>query len=251
MTKNKLIDFLIIVLIYIAFCVFPYERIIKNLPFWAIFARFLSIFVAIIIILVFSKTKSTIHMADREKHFKRLPLFIPGLVICGSNMFYFIFYPNSFKFTYDNIFLLQIGIQLLTAVIEEYIFRALLHDNLKIENTLLRIVVASFTFGCFHFIVFFSTFNPVDLIVPLYTFGLGVVLGLMYEYVGCLIAPMVFHFLFNLVNSVLFAYSIEKVNFLPFVLINVVISLIFVIYFIIIYLFVLKRKNVDIINNNQ
>lgn len=246
MSKNKLIDWLIILFVYLAFGFFPYDEIIKNTVFWSSFARLIGIFISFIIILFLAKKKSSIQIKDREKCLTKTFYFLPSLVICGSNFFYFIFNPKSYCFSYDNNFIILLGVQTLTAIIEEYIFRGLLHDILEIDNTLLRIVVVSFIFAIFHFAIFLTTFNPVDLIIPLYTFGLGIVLGLVYEYSGCLLASIVFHVLFNIINFTLFSYSVETVKLWSFIIINVVISAIYIVYLFLIYKIVLEKKVITV-----
>ena len=245
MIKAKLYDFIIILLAFVVVATFPYTQIIKDYPFWSTFAVICTYFLLICLIFLFLKFKSNIQIEHPECTPLNGIMFLPVLFVCGSNFFYLIFFPDIIDPIFDGEFVLKIILHLLIAITEEVIFRGLLQSNLQIKNKLLKIVVTAFIFALFHFLPFFTSFDPSTLIMPVYAFGLGIILGMIFEYTGCLYLSIAFHFLFNFFNKVLFVAitGSNDVQYGPFILINVIVSLFAVVYLVSLYSFYLYRKN--------
>ena len=244
MIKAKLYDFIIIVLAFIVVATFPYTQIIKDRPFWSTFAVICGYFLLICLIFLFLKFKSNIQIERPAYKPMYGFLFLPIIFVCGSNFFYLIFFPDIIDPTFDGQFYLKIVLHLLVAITEEVIFRGLLQSNLRIQNKLLKIVVTAFIFALFHFIPFFTSFDPSTLIIPVYTFGLGIILGMIYEYTGCLSICIGFHFLFNFLNKVLFVASTgsNDIQYGAFILVNIIVSLFAIVYLASLYSFHLYRE---------
>ena len=113
---------------------------------------------------------------------------------------------------------------------------------LRHPKKIVRILISAAIFGVCHITRFLSTFNPADLIVVVYAFGLGMVLGLIYCYTNSFIACIVLHLLFNLVNDFLFVSLFGVSNVLWYYLINVILAVIIGVYLLLVYLFIFEKK---------
>ena len=81
-------------------------------------------------------------------------------------------------------------------------------NNLEIKNKLLIILISAGAFGICHITHFLTSFNPADLLVIVYTFLLGLLLGFAYLFTKSIYPCVVIHMLFNLLNNILFPYFV-------------------------------------------
>ena len=81
------------------------------------------------------------------------------------------------------------------------------------------------------------------LLQTVYTFGLGILLGFLYEYGYSLTACVVLHFTFNLVNDVLFVHLGCMPSDLAFYLCAIGTGVIVGIYLVLIYLLYFRKFN--------
>ena len=161
-----------------AFLVFAFFFIKKNALPWPMFSKL------------------------KWKHLLLLPIFIPMF----SNLFVAIFTqlpPNS-----DVKLLPMIGessLTLLAAISEELVFRVLIFTELlKRQKQLLAIVSSSLIFGLVHLVNISSLPSILPTLSQVgYTFFLGLGCALAYFVTKNFVIPVIFHFGFNLFNSVI------------------------------------------------
>lgn len=181
-----------------------------------------------------------------DENWKEIAILSPLFLICFSNMFVCAVYPTRVTFElFDKYFALQALLDVLTAFVEEIVFRFSFHNSLRISNRLVRIVASAGIFAAFHALNLLNGFAISTLIQIVYAFGLGLVLGFLYEYGHSIIMCIVLHFLFNFVNGTLFdtifiSYNLPITNYL---IINGCVAGVIAIYMLVIFLIRYKKVN--------
>lgn len=231
MRKNKLYNFLIILFLYIGISCFPFGLILKD-NFWC---SLLQIFVQIAFLIIsffVVKFKTDFDISFKKINIKYLLLLIPTIIVTASNFLYFAFAKEDIVFLYDQNFYLTVILNVFVVLNEEFIFRLIFINSLENKKNLRKILISAGVFGLCHLSVFLSSFNPVDLIVPVYTFALGLLLSLIYLKTNSIVTCVVFHLLFNLINSLLFSMFISNGigNYWMYLLANIIVMLAVVIY---------------------
>ena len=178
--------------------------------------------------------------------YKVLLLFIPVVIVAISNFIYAWCLKETVHplFNWSNP--LQILFIALLVTVEELIFRYLLLGNITKGKPIIRIIIAAGIFALCHLTHFFSTFNPADLVVVAYSFGLGLVLGLIYYYSHNLIVCVGLHFLFNFCNDFLFVRLYSVSNLLWYYLINGFVALVIGLYILAVYLLKLRKNPAEL-----
>ena len=183
-------------------------------------------------------------------NYKRGLLFLPFILICFSNIIAAGIAGREFVLLADQTFLpLIILYHLLGVIIEEFLFRLFIQSSLVFASSIKRIVVSASIFALFHFLNIVDVSSVSGLIDVLtqvvYAFGLGLLLGFIYEYTYSIPLCIGFHFMFNFFNTI-FVRHIYSINFidaeLTFYLTSVVVGVIVGVYALLIYLFVLKKN---------
>lgn len=181
-------------------------------------------------------------------NWKRLLLFTPFLLASFSNLI-----ASGIDGGYggyitmsDGYFSLLIIFHFLGAVVEEFLFRLFIQSSLVGTSSLKRILAAAGIYALMHLlnIVNISTVNGLVtvLIQVLYNFGLGILLGFVYEYSYSLLGCIFLHFSFNFFNTVLFEYLNCSCSPFTFYMTAVVIAVILAVYTYLIYRFVLTKN---------
>ena len=217
MKKNKLIDFLIIVLVFIALSCIPFNLFIKDeKPSWLILTlQIVAQIIIFIFIVLFIKFKSELNYKDGKINIINTLLLIPTLTVCFSNLVNLYVATGTSRIVVDLDLFLRILLTVFVVVNEEIIFRLIFINNLEIKNNFLIILLTGGVFGLCHITHFLTSFNPVDLLVIVYTFLLGLLLGFSYLFTKSIYPCVVIHFLFNLFNNILFPYfEVEWMYFL-------------------------------------
>lgn len=244
MSKKKLIDMAIAIFAYLIAASFPFNLFIKGeIATWLVPSLQITAQVIFLIFWIVFIPKSELKIKDNHANLKNILLFLPVLLIIPSNYLYVALCPNSYSNSFDYTFALQFVLLFLVVSNEEYIFRIVMLSNLdKVKNNLMKVLISSSVFAICHIGSFLSTFNPADLLVVVYTFGLGMVLGLIYVYGGTAWPCVLIHLFFNLFNGLIFQTLFDSsISILTFILVNIGVALVVSIYLIIIY-FVRLRK---------
>lgn len=233
--SNSMIDVIILILLYVAVASFPFSLFIKDNLTLSTSLSIGLITIYLIFLVLFIKNKKNLAIEKRKFSIKNSLLFLPCILAFFSNYFYLPFVPFNFKI--DSMFPLLIVFTLITVLIEEILFRGLLFEQLSNFTPIPKILISAGIFGFCHINHFLSTFNPLDLITILYTFGIGIILGMFYEFGGSFITIICFHFLYNFFNNILFnCFKMTNINYPNYYLINIGVSLILIIYLLIIFI---------------
>ena len=248
MSRSRIIDTAILIILLIGVATFPVELLVHDL-FWYYFIEALLMLAVLIFILLYETRHPEINPPKKRFCLYNLLLLLPSVLIAFSNFFYSLILrepirdPKTWFELYD---LPHVVFIILNVVIEEFVFRKHLLGNLNHPKTIVRIVISATIFALCHLTIFFSTFNPLDLIVVAYSFGLGMVLGLVYCYAHSLIACIGLHLMFNLFNDFLFEHLFAVNNLLWYYLINVFLAIIVGVYLLLIYLLELRKSPAEL-----
>lgn len=244
MNKNRVLDFAILILVYVAICAVPFNLMIKNIP---VLEYSLKIVVQIAY-LVFAHIyihRQGIQKGKKSFEYKAFLLLIPAFVICFSNYFSALFFASIFDNRITYLLIFDIILTLVICLNEELLFRCLLITHLELSN-IAKIFISAAIFGLVHITHFLSSFNPADLLVVVYTFGLGLVLGVFFVYVKCIYVCLGFHFLFNLLNDILFSKLFLIKNFTIYYIVNVSVGVVIGIYILLTYFMFFRSSKEEI-----
>lgn len=243
MKKNRLFDFLIIVLLYIALSCFPFSLIIKDEGLsWLILTLEIVVQVVLLVfILLFTTFKSDLNYKNKKISIINSLLLIPTLVVCFSNLVNLKIANEPIQIVVNLDLFLHILLMVLIVINEEIIFRLLFINNLEFKNKFLVVLLSAGVFGICHISHFLSSFNPADLLIIVYTFLLGLLLGFAYLFSNSIYPCVVIHLLFNLLNNILFPYF--SLNW-TYILISALFAIITAVYVIVVLTIkVHKTKN--------
>ena len=94
----------------------------------------------------------------------------------------------------------------ITVVEEEILFRFLLQKNLNLGHKFVRIAITAAVFTACHFFGMlydgYGVINPLQLLELLFVFGIGMILGVLYEYTNNIYYSMSFNMIFSLQASI-------------------------------------------------
>lgn len=217
MKKTNVLDILFVSFIFLFFVSFPFGLWIKS-SFYLYLAETLARFIFVVFLLMYNHFKKLVTIPIC--HFKKTDLFLlPLLPILFCNFYYLLEIGNGFQITLDETLFIQVFFQISVAISEEFLFRSLIQNCLPLKKTLARIFLSSLIFALFHLTYFFSSLDPSLLLIPIYTFGLGFLLGFIYEWSEKnFLYISGYHFLFNLINQVLYVYMLNvEENYLFYV----------------------------------
>lgn len=214
----------------------PYTLFFKN-EFLVFILSLVSEIIAIIIFYIMIKKENLKHRFLSEFKFSHLS-FLPFLILCFSN-FFVIFYNkwqvdfdiNHYEFWFNLILCIP------NVILEEFIFRYLImYEFANHTSKIKAIFYSALIFGGVHILNISSLASiPIVLVQVVYTFGIGLVVGLLYSKSdNNLIYPMIFHMFFNIFNDILASLFILEWN-KSFFIINSIIGILTFIYSIIIY----------------
>jgi len=244
MEKRKFLDWLLIVFVFIFLNTFPLGDFIKNT--WVYFFTYSAMNIAFLVFVYFyAKKRSILQTYPFKPVKKNVLLFIPLMIVCASNFIYLSFVPSDITGSVNWTFFLYATLTVFTALKEEVIFRLLLIPNLdKVKSRFWRIIISAGIFAILHITNYLITFDPSYFIQIIYTFGLGIILGFIYEYGRSISMCIILHFLFNTINDTIFNFLAPNTsNLLIYFLVNVAVAFVAGLYLLIIYLTFLKKEN--------
>ena len=242
MNRIKLIDISIVTILFLGIITLPINNWIKDVKTY-----YLTMSVICLLYLVFLFLYIHIHpyMKANSYRFSLRPLLIllPTFIVVISNYLYAWIINEHTVIYFPNYGYLQLIFIALAVIIEEILFRYLILSFLRPMGAFKAIIYSSLLFALFHLSHYFSSFNPVDLIKVIYSFGLGVILGALYYYSHSLIPSIVLHLSFNVLNDYLFTGLYNVNHQFWYYFINASLGIIVAIYLILIYIFVLKKED--------
>lgn len=244
--KIKLSDMLVFVLLFIFVIAFP----VDLFPISAFYKLLIQICLRLLILIYYIYI-IVVNKINIFKFFnwKRLALFTPFLLASFSNLI-----ASGIDGGFggyitmdDGYFFLLIIFHFVVAVIEEILFRLFIHSSLVNVGSLKRIFASAGIFALMHLlnIVNISTVDGLVtvLVQVVYNFGLGILLGFIYEYSYSLLGCIFMHFSFNFFNTVLYEYLSCTCSTLVFYLTAFTIAVLLAVYTFLVYRFILKRND--------
>ena len=233
---------LIIIFVFLILTSLPFYLFVKDqLTLYLVHIAVRLIFLGVYIILI---RRYNLPSPELQKLNKKSLLFIPFILICGSNGIVSLITKASFigeiNYTF---FFLEMGLALLIAIIEELIFRVvLLNQFLMMTSKFKAMLFTSLIFGALHLFNINSIASILPTVVQsIYTFGLGMVFSLIYLDTKNVILPILLHFLFNFLNDYFFAEFFNYNWDLYFYLISAGIALVMAGYWCFIYFYIDNR----------
>lgn len=243
--RFRLSDLLIFVLIFIFVAAFPVDLLpisytYKLLVMIGLRSMLLGYYIYIIV-------------RNRMKIFgvaniKNLLLCVPFLLISFSNLIATWIDGQFLGYQFDLLtFIFYTILTLLIAITEEIVFRLIIHNALYRTSSIKRIFASAGIFALMHLlnIVNISSLGSlVDVLIQtVYTFALGLLLGILYEYSHSLTGAIILHFCFNFFNKVLFEYLGGVTSNLAYYLTAVICGIIVGVYALLITIFVFRRHD--------
>ena len=246
--KFKFIDILLFSLLFIFVIAFPVNLLGLDLFYQTLLSIGLKVLLLAYYIYILCRYHINIF---KFANYRRALLFIPFLLACFSNIIALKISGVAFYFRYDPALLSLFCINaLLVAINEELLFRLFIQNSLIFASSIKRVLASAGIFALFHLLamVNISSLQALTEVATqvVYAFGLGLILGFLYEYTYSLPLCIFFHLSFNIFNSVLIekVYGFEPTNqyILSFYMTAVVIGVLLVGYGLFLYFFILKRN---------
>lgn len=243
MPRIRISDLILYSLLFTAVISFPFNML--PIPDWAKYLVRISLSLLLLISYVFLIKKYQIKIIGNENK-KNLLFLLPLIIVLPCNL---LTLPFAISIGINNtaitsgIFFLELILTILQAINEEIIFRLFIHSQLNIKNRLLKIIASSAIFATMHLLNLINGFNPNVFIQVAYTFGLGLILGFIYEYGESIVTCFIYHTLFNVLNNVLFGlYLVPTITNVAYYTTISVIAGIAIIYTLCIYFFVFRKQ---------
>jgi len=197
--------------------------------------------IGIIFIIRLINTDDLPRITENRFRLKHL-YFIPFLIIPFSNLICSYISNGTYYYADWFYYVKNILLMVLVAFGEELVFRGILQVYLQDKTTDFKaLVFASLIFGGMHLLSIGSIGSILPALLQMtYSFGIGLVVGLMYMGSSKFSYSFVFHFMFNVFNQVVasrFAYNTKI-----FYIVNIVIALVFIIYGTFVYFKLIRRK---------
>ena len=134
----------------------------------------------------------------------------------------------------------------LMVVEEEILFRYLLQKNILMGHKIVRILITSAAFTLCHFFFMLYHFNgiidAIELIELLFIFGIGFILGFLYEYTNTLVVPITFSLIFSICKRLLPMVNFASADW-KFYLTLSLFTVGTAAYLLVFYFVILKREN--------
>ena len=139
MKKSKLIDFLIIILVYIGLSCFPFGLIIKDESLsWLILTLQIVVQAGLLtFIILFTIFKTELNYKFGKINIVNTLLLLPTLIVCFTNLINLRAADVSYGVVADVNLFLNILLTIFVVINEEIIFRLLFTNNLEIKNKVL------------------------------------------------------------------------------------------------------------------
>ena len=226
MPKRMNLLYIIIALVaYVATITFPVYLFTNDILVIRIVE--LSLRVAyLIFIILFSYLTKLAKSYTGSTRYANLFLLLPIFFVAFTNIFYLgvikgktsVYNPFS-----DVLTTLLFSSLVVSAVEAEILFRFIIQKNLTLSHKLNRILVAAAIYALAYIsIMFYSDLsinpdtgkivfmNPIDLIEVVFQFGIGIILGFLYEYTNNLIVPIKFNIIYSISNQLLFKVRLSS-----------------------------------------
>lgn len=137
-----------------------------------------------------------------------------------------------------------------TVVEEELLFRYILQRNLSVGHKLVRILITSAVFAVSHFFTMLYAGNgviiPIDLLEIVFYFGIGIILGVLYEYTNNIVVSITFSMIYSICGEMIYVIKLSSLNMpegYPYYITMASFIVGAIAYILIFYFLMLKREN--------
>ena len=255
MNNKKGIYILIILLIYLAIISFPTYLFTSDS--YVLYGVELGLRIGyLIFIIIFSLLTKMFKTYTGRTRFSNLFLLLPLFFVAFFNVFYLaVVTGSSIPNPLDAVFnsngnntleILKFVSIVVMVVEEELLFRFLIQRNITFGHKIVRIFITSALYALAYFFAMLydmrGIINPIELISIIFVYGIGVILGFLYEYTNNVIVPITFSMIFTICNEMLYKVSLSNASYKYYI----TVSCFFVgaaLYLAIFYFFMLKREN--------
>ena len=256
--KLNLLYIIIALVTYVAIITFPVYLFTNDML--AIRIVELSLRVAyLIFIILFSYLTKLAKEYTGATRYSNLFLLLPIFFVAFTNIFYLgvikgkasIYNPFS-----DVLTTLLFSSLVVSAIEAEILFRFIIQRNLTLSHKIVRILVAAAVYAAtYFFVIFYSDLsinpetgkivfmNPIDLLEVVFQFGIGIILGFLYEYTNNLAVPVAFNIIYTLSNQILFKVRLSSNPDWTYYLTISLIAVYAISYLCIFYFLMLKKEN--------
>ena len=206
--RFRFIDLILFILLFIFVAAFPVDYIPVSYTYkLLILIGLRSLLLGYYIYIIIKNRVKIFGIAN----IKNLLLCTPFLLIGASNFIATWIDGEFIGITMEPLTFAFLSIlTLITAITEEIIFRLIIHNALFLASSIKRIFASAGIFALLHLVNMFNVASIDALVTVLlqvaYTFGVGLLLGVFYEYSHSLTGAVVLHFAFNFFNQTLLTY---------------------------------------------
>ena len=215
--RRKTIYIGIALVIYVAIIAFPTYLFTHDMLILRSIELGLRVGYLVFIILFTYFTKLAKSYTGSTK-LKNVFLLLPIFFVAFINIFYLVVVRQSTyvynPFNNDIFEILRFISIIITAVEVEILFRFIIQKNLTLSHKIVRILVTAAIYAATHFFVMLysglGVINPIDLLEVAFQFGIGVILGFLYEYTNNLVPAIAFNIIYSLSNQLLFKVTLSS-----------------------------------------
>lgn len=258
MEKKSLFHTLILFFLLLAVVSFPIDLFVKDMTIQYSVRVGLNVFYLIFSLLYIRFSKFIPSYTGRTR-IANLLILLPLFFIAFTNPFYVVIIRQtaSFNTIFNSIYkafstnptfeILTLVNLILLAINEEIFFRFVFQRVLLIAHKMLRIFASAGMFSLCHLLQYLFNFSalidniPNALVQLVYTFFIGVVIGVLYEYTNNISFATLFHILFNLSNDYLYNSLDSGTISLPYYINALCFGIFGIAYICIFYFLILKR----------
>lgn len=213
MEKRRFWNLFILLAVYIVTISFPIYLLTQDIYVRAgvVLGLRAAYLVFIILFSIFTKLAKSY---SGKTNLKNLFLLLPLFFVAFMNLFYWGVVTRS---NFDTIFqkfsgggnksleIMMLFSILITVAEEELLFRYIIQKNLTVGHKILRITISASIFaGCHVFNLLTAhggIFPPVELLQILLVFGIGIILGFLFEYTNNIFVPILFSLIYALCSD--------------------------------------------------
>lgn len=194
-----------------------------------------------------------------KTRYSNLFLLLPIFFVAFTNIFYLgvIQGRTSFFNPFSDVLTTLLFSSLVISAIEaEILFRFIIQKNLMLGHKIVRILVAAAVYAITYIVIIFYSdmsinpdtgkiifMNPIDLLEVIFQFGIGIILGFLYEYTNNLAVPVAFNIIYTLSNQILFKVRLSSNPHWSYYLTISLIATFAITYLCIFYFLMLKKEN--------
>ena len=255
MGRKNTINIVILLVIYLVIISFPSYLFTSDLT--VLYGVELGLRVAyLIFIVVFSILTRMFKTYTGRTRFSNVFLLLPLFFVAFFNVFYLaVITKSSIPSPLDAVFnsngnntqdILKFLSIIFMVVEEELLFRFIIQRNIRFGHKLVRILITSALYALAYFFAMLydarGIIDPFDLITIIFVYGIGIILGFLYEYTNNIVVPITFSLIYTICNEMLYKISLRTANYKLYLTVTFF-ALGAALYLVVFYFFMLKREN--------